>query len=351
MGTNALGFAAMAGHGTVVSFLLDTYLFHQSSALQESQACPRASGSHHVLPHHVSVSVQAVGRGLSPPPELPVQEVLRHVQWSARAVSRTFQEGLEVGREKLRFKWLAARDVDPAQLQAMLSRLPQLISVDGSGCPPQHTMSLLALPRLTSLLLNGVEGLIDIDPLRSTSSLRRLELAGCRDLASIAVLGTCRSLTSLDISNCPGLHDISSLAACSLLTTLSTRNSPGVVDISCMASCPRLVSLDISECSGVVSVSPLTASCNSLTFLCMSGCVAITDVSAFSGCKALTCIDLSGCSAVTNIRALAACKPSLNYIDVRQSGASLDSIALEETMGEGYWLRQPLLLPPPSHVS
>ena len=81
-----------------------------------------------------------VSHGLSLPPELPVQEVLRHVQWSARAVSRTFQEGLEAGREKLRFKWLAARDARPAQLQAMLSRLPQLSSIDGSGCPLQHTV-------------------------------------------------------------------------------------------------------------------------------------------------------------------------------------------------------------------
>ena len=131
-----------------------------------------------------------------------------------------------------------------------------------------------------------------------------------------------------------------------------TRNSSGVVDIRCLASCPRLVSLDISGCSGEVNVTPLAASCNSLMSLCMNRCAAVTDVRALSVCIALTCIDLSRCSAVTDIRALAACKPSLDYIDVGQSGASLADVALE-AMGEdeGYWLRQPLLLPPLSFVS
>ena len=195
--------AAFNGHGSVVSVLLASYIYHPSLGMQESEACPteaRAYDSHGVLPGPLSPGVQAVARGLSLPLELLVQEVLRHVQWSARTVSRTFQEELEAGREKLQFKWFAARDADPVQFQAMLSHLPQLGSVDGydgSGCPPWHTRSLLALPCLTSLLLNGAFGLVDIDSLRSTSSLRRLELSGCRDLASIAVLGACRSLTSL----------------------------------------------------------------------------------------------------------------------------------------------------------
>ena len=280
-----------------------------------------------------------------------MQEVLRHVQWSARAVLRAFQEGLEACRENLRFKWFVAGGADPAQLRAMLTRLPQLSSINGCGCPPQHTRSLLALPCLTSLLLNGAEGLVDIDLLRSTSSLQRLELAGCRDLASIAVLGACRSLTDLDISDCPDLSDISSLASCTSLAALCTRNSPGVLDIGCLVSCPRLVSLDISGCSRVVDVTPMAASCNSLTSLGMSGCAAVTNVRALSNCRALTCVDLSGCSAISDIRALAACKTSLNYINMWQSGASLADVGLK-AMAEGLWMRQLLLLlSPPSRVS
>ena len=82
----------------------------------------------------------------------------------------------------------------------------------------------------------------------------------------------------------------------------------------------------------------------------MGGCAAVTDVRALSGCTALTLVDLSRCSAVTSIRALAACKPWLNYIDVRDSGASLADVGLNDTNGKDYWLRRPLLLPPQSRV-
>ena len=107
-----------------------------------------------------------------------------------------------------------------------MSSLPQLTSVDGCGCPGQHSQSLLQLPHLTSLLLNGANGLVDIHPLHSTSSLQWLELSYCRELADISVLVKCHALTSLDISG-TSLHDISSLASCSSLTALCTRESQG----------------------------------------------------------------------------------------------------------------------------
>ena len=82
----------------------------------------------------------------------------------------------------------------------------------------------------------------------------------------------------------------------------------------------------------------------------MGGCAAVADVCALSGCTALTLVDLSGCSAVTSIRALAACKPSLNYIGVHGSGASLADVGLDDMHDGGYFLRHPLLLPPLSGV-
>ena len=88
---------------------------------------------------------------------LPLCEVLRYacMPWTTRAVSRRFCTELEAGREALRINWLGVGDTDPHHLRAMLSRLPQLKSLDGRKCPPHLVASLasLALPQLTSLMM------------------------------------------------------------------------------------------------------------------------------------------------------------------------------------------------------
>ena len=53
-GCTALTLAALVGRGSVVSVLLASDLFQQSSALQAPKACPRASDSHRVLPDRLS---------------------------------------------------------------------------------------------------------------------------------------------------------------------------------------------------------------------------------------------------------------------------------------------------------
>ena len=100
--------------------------------------------------------------------QLPLSEVLRSagVPWSARAVSRRFCTELEAGRKSLHIRWThdglepsggnlsGASSAEPHRLHAMLSRLPQLMSLDACGCPPSHLVSL-ALPQLTELVLNS----------------------------------------------------------------------------------------------------------------------------------------------------------------------------------------------------
>ena len=128
-GRTALTFAIESGYsGPKVNLLLVYYMLRQSPAY-----CPRSSCSHLLHTGRLSANVQSVGHIHSIPPELPLHEVLNHVQWSARSVSRAFKMELEAGREELRIKWFAVDD--PAELQLMVSRLPQLTSVDGFGCP------------------------------------------------------------------------------------------------------------------------------------------------------------------------------------------------------------------------
>ena len=82
--------------------------------------------------------VQEEGDGIGVPlaledERLPLGEVLRcaGVPWS---VSRRFCTELEASREALHINWKDARSICPQRLIALLSRLPRLLSLDGS--PP-----------------------------------------------------------------------------------------------------------------------------------------------------------------------------------------------------------------------
>ena len=116
-GDIALVNASISGQGSVVSLLLAYQMWHQNEVRPCFKACLNAPDHHHAPPSDsLSFGDQAGGRGLILPLELPVVEVLRHVQWSARAVSHTFQQELEASRTQLRCRWSTARDASPAQL-------------------------------------------------------------------------------------------------------------------------------------------------------------------------------------------------------------------------------------------
>ena len=281
------------------------------------------------------------------PEALPLEEVLRHAPWSASATCQEFRQHIEAGRTALHINWQAAEESRrPDQLRALLSRMQLLTHVDGSGGRALYVREVLLPslpPCLTSLQLNRIKGLVDIEPLRRCgNALRQLELRDCIELVDIGVLGDCRALTSLDLSGCVQLKDIRALAACSQLTSLSVFFCLNVADSSALASCMRLRKLDMSLCSKVADIGFVESCSGSLTSLSLYGCSALRNMSPLAACASLTYIDLSNCAALTDIRPLAACLPALNYIDVRSTIADLADILPVEPSIDGFWLRPAL---------
>ena len=89
------------------------------------------------------------------PEALPLQEVLQHVQWSARATCRAFQRDLEAGRRKLKLNLPPTHrgTSTTSRLNALLSRLLHLTAVECVGC--HHIPAALA--RCLVWRLSGVD--------------------------------------------------------------------------------------------------------------------------------------------------------------------------------------------------
>ena len=101
---------------------------------------------------------------LAVPEALPWPEVLRHVQWSARATSKAFQRVLEALRTKVKLK-LTTRSARffcnvPRTLAAMLSHLPRLTAIECNNYCLRSPV-VLPLPRLTSPVYKDAQGLTD----------------------------------------------------------------------------------------------------------------------------------------------------------------------------------------------
>ena len=226
-----------------------------------------------------------------------------------------------------------------------MSRLPQLTALECNSC--LHTPVVLALPRLTSQVYKGTQGLTDIGQLGSGDSLRHLSLDWCRDLVSIGALATCRNLTLLDLSGCVELTvNIGTLEASRhTLTAIYNIQCRSVVNLAALSSCKQLTALHVLGCAVVPALPDLGCLAKSciprLTSLGLGGCSNLADVSALASYTSLTFVDLSRCAALADIRALASSLSSLRYVDVRGSGASLADIipGNVDSVRQGYYLR------------
>ena len=174
---------------------------------------------------------------------LPLCEVLHcaGVRWSGRAVSRRFRNELEASRDKLRIRW--GQVESEYKLQKMLSRLTNLRSLDGSGCPRRYLESLV-LPQLRELVLYDCRRVQNLGPLVVCTALRTLALGGCEMLTDLSAVRACPLLMSLDVSGCNSLIDISPMSALRSLEQLDMSHCAGVRDIGGLASCTALVGLN-----------------------------------------------------------------------------------------------------------
>ena len=279
---------------------------------------------------------------------LPLSEVLRcaGVPWSARAVSRRFCSELEAGREALRVRWMTdddsqfdsdwrgpsdghcsgAADADPRRLRAMLSRLPWLETLDGSGCLPRHVASL-ARPQLTALKMSQCRYVSDLCPLAACTALRRLDVMGCAALADLSPLRAC-GLTALDISGCPRLVDITPLPALSALETLNM-SLLNIENVGVLASVTKLRTLYMKGCLSLVDLAPLT-SCKALTTLDVSD-TGVFDLSPLTFCPTLATLIMSRCLQCFNI--------AITSLDVSECRHCSSAGLCKADVGQPEWLQ------------
>jgi len=97
---------------------------------------------------------------------------------------------------------------------------------------------LTGLRNLKTLILKHSPGLTDLEPLRSLTGLKKLELDGC-DISDIGPLESLTDLTDLSIRS-NTFSDISSLRGLTKLEKLALNENPNLTDISAVAELTRL---------------------------------------------------------------------------------------------------------------
>ena len=203
----------------------------------------------------------------------------------------------------------------PGVQRMMLSVMPQLTSVDVSGCTNlqflntnQCNLTTLDVSGCTSLqtlqcldnpLTNlDVSGCINLQNLIITEydyaagicNLTSLDLSDCSALQTL----NCRNnqLTDLDLSNCPALYELN--CGGNRLTSLDLSNCPALYELSCFST--QLTSLDLSSCPDLYK---LDCCNNQLTDLDLSSCPDLFDLHCSS--NQLTTLDVSFCPDLSTL--------------------------------------------------
>jgi hypothetical protein len=167
--------------------------------------------------------------------------------------------------------------------------------LDISGCSLIESKSVVALSiftRLETLLMSGVNKLVDVDLIKLMETSRKIQtisISDCFQLtnAGLASVSKLDKLVSLSAANCKSFTDeglIAALKSCVSLQVLDVSQNRGITD------------------AGIKAVSSIKGS--SIKSLVLAGCEAVTDAALKSLLKragsTLFTIDLSGCPQVTD---------------------------------------------------
>ena len=212
---------------------------------------------------------------------------------------------------------LDVSDCPGVQNMIMFSIVPQLTSVDVSGCTNLQSLytdggnlTTLDVSGCTSLqTLNcrnhplttlDVSGCINLQNLIITDegtigttvmcNLTSLDLSDCSALQTL----NCRNnqLTDLDLSNCPALYELN--CGGNRLTSLDLSNCPALYELYCFST--QLTSLDLSSCPDLYK---LDCRNNQLTDLDLSSCPDLYDLHCSS--NQLTTLDVSFCPDLSTL--------------------------------------------------
>ena len=175
----------------------------------------------------------------------------------------------------------------PGVQRMMLSVMPQLTSVDVSGCTNLQFLSTHQC-NLTTLDVSGCTSLQTLQCL--DNPLTNLDVSGCINLQDLKITedrdGICSNLTSLDLSDCSALQTLN--CRNNQLTSLDLSNCPALYELSCDGN--RLTSLDLRSCPDLYE---LSCDGNRLTSLDLRSCPDLYELSCSS--NQLTSLDLSSC--------------------------------------------------------
>lgn len=213
-------------------------------------------------PHHSIPPISCMTSDWASLDPLPVElrlEVLRHVQFSARATCRDFRAHQEATCKALRLhcsQEAATPLMEAVELQLLLARLPQLRDITAHQWP-FNNLQVITTPFLTSINLGDSPLLQDLSPLSACTALTFLSLQNCSSLVDLGPLLACTALTSLDL-NCADPHKfhclsdvmrgITCLPALPSLTHLAVCNN-SIIDFTPLSTCTRLQFLDLSMSS------------------------------------------------------------------------------------------------------
>ena len=100
---------------------------------------------------------------------------------------------------------------------------------------------------LTTLRVDGCEGVSSLRPLRVLRALTMLSLKNCTGITDLSPLSTCTTLSELYLDGCT-ITSVKPLQPCVLLSYLSLRKCKRLTDVRPLVSCPRLRTLDICGC-------------------------------------------------------------------------------------------------------
>ena len=164
---------------------------------------------------------------------------------------------------------LDVSDCPGVQNMIIFSKVPQLTSVDVSGCTNLQSLYTDG-GNLTTLDVSGCTSLQTLNC--RNHPLTTLDVSGCINLQNLIItdegtIGTtvmC-NLTSLDLSDCSALQTLN--CRNNQLTDLDLSNCPALYELNCYGN--RLTSLDLSNCPALYD---LSCSSNQLTTLDVSFC-------------------------------------------------------------------------------
>lgn len=195
------------------------------------------------------------------------------------------------------FRESPVKDLSP------IRQLHKLTKLAITAEDPANLDSLLDMPKLERVYLDGLANIDDFSAIAALGCLKILSLGECHHLTTLGQLPRLGSLEGLGLDESAldcGLARL--LEQLPQLKYLALKRSNWVSDLSPLAGLP-LMELGVPKCRSVHDISPL-ATCGKLAYLHLGG-TAISDISALAALPELRVLRLNDCHEVTDLSPLA----------------------------------------------